>query len=128
MADDYSIQVGDTSIGATSVTNGVSVYNCFVDVVRSTKVNGPGGITPNTSTIVTNMPCAIKRKTGREKYLFNKQTHYLDAVLRCRVPAGVTILSTDRIVYSGDTYEIVDKPEDVNNLGILLIIRIKKVK
>jgi len=125
--DDYTITVGDSSIDVTYVTNSVAIYNCLVDVVRSTKVNGPGGITPNTSTIVTNMPCNIKWLSGKESIKFNKQAHTLDGILSCRVPVGVTIKNTDKIIYNGVNYEIVNV-EDVSNLGLLLNISIKKIK
>ena len=127
MANDYCIQVGSTKIATSSVANSVSVYNCTVDVIRVTKVNGALGISETPVTIVTSMLCIIQWKTGREKYLFNKETHYLDAVLRCDVPGGVTIKNTDKITYSGDSYEIVDVV-DVRNLGKVLKILLKKLK
>ena len=124
---DYHIQVNGTAISPTSVVNSVSVYNCRVDVVRITKVNGALGIAETPVTIVNSMPCTIQWKTGREKYLFKKETHFLDAVLRCDVPAGVTIVNTDKITYAGDSYELVDVTDE-HNLGKTLKILLKKVK
>jgi len=118
------IQAGETAIEATSVTNGVAIYNIVVDVIRMTKVTSGTGTTETPVTIVSNMLCSIKWKSGGEKILFNKETHYLDAVLRCR--KSVTILCSDKISYNGDTYEIVDL-YDYNNLGRLYVIAIKKI-
>jgi len=92
-----------------------------------TKVNGALGVSETPVTIVTSMPCTIQWKTGKEKYMFNKETHLLDAVLRCDVPAGVTIVNTDKITYGGASYEIVDVTDD-HNLGKTLKILLKKVK
>jgi len=122
----YRIQAGDTSIDATSVVNGVAIYNVVVNVVRNTKVNSSEGVALTPVIIVANMLCAIKWTSGKERMMFAKKTHFLDAVLRCRVPAGVTITTTDEIVYNGVTYEIVDVI-DWRNLGTLLVIGIRKV-
>lgn len=126
MADDYTIRVGDTAIEATSVVNSVAVYNVLVDVIRDTKVNSSEGIAVTPETLHASVPCHIKWKGG-EKLLFKKQSHYVDAILSCRKPAGVTITCTDRIFYNEKYYEIVDI-NDVNNLGRLLQIAIKRVK
>ncbi len=126
MANDYSIQVGGTKIGLTSVVNSVSVYNITVDVIRDTISVGSRGNTTTPTTIVNDMPCVIKWTSGKEKMLFAKKTHFLDAVLRCRVPSGVTITTSDVIVYNDVTYEIADVV-DFNNLGKLLVIGLRKV-
>ena len=123
----FQIQVGDTEIGVTSVVNSVSVYNIFCNVIRDTKVNSSEGLSLTPVTIVASMPCHIQWKGGREKVMFDKDTHYLDAVLHCRKPAGVTIVTTDRIYYNSEYYEIVDV-RDFRNLGVLLKITIRKVK
>ena len=127
MPNDYKISVGDTDIDTSSVINSVSAYNVYVNVVRDTKVNSSEGYTKTPVAIITNLLCDIKWKIGGEKILFNKSTHYLDAVLHCRKPAGVTIATTDRIYYNEEYYEIVDVT-DVNNLGVLLKISIRKIK
>lgn len=123
----YNIQVGDTEIGITSVTNAVDVYNITVDVIRDTRVSSSTGMKITPVVIVTSMPCYIKWLSGKEKKLFNKQTHILDAVLHCRIPAGVTIITSDRIYYNSEYYEIVDL-YDLNNLGKLLVTALRKVK
>ncbi len=123
----FQIQVGDTEIGVTSVVNSVSVYNILCNVVRDTKVNSSEGQSVTPVTIVTNLPGHIKWLSGRERILFNKQTHLLDGILHCRVPAGVTIVNTDRVLYNGDYYNIVDV-RDFRNLGVLLEIALRKVK
>lgn len=126
MANDYKIQIGDTEIDATYVVNTVKIYNITVDVIRNSYVAGARGNIPTPSTIVTSMPCTIKWTSGREKMLFAKKTHFLDAVLRCRIPAGVTISTTDTIDYNGVIYEIVDVV-NWRNLGKLLVIGLRKV-
>lgn len=122
---DYIIQVGDTEIAATSSTPGVAAYNLTCDVIRRTKTNTARGVTETTVAVVSAMPCGIKWLTGKELLKFNKETHVLDAVLSCRVPAGVVITVADRILCDGTTYEITNV-EDVNNLGTLLRIGIAK--
>ncbi|KKN57516.1 hypothetical protein LCGC14_0561330 [marine sediment metagenome] len=121
----YTIIVGDSEITATSSTPGVAVYNLTVDVVRAAKTVTSRGQTEVLTTVVTAMQGDIVWLKGKEALKFNKETHMLDGVLHCRVPAGVTIVESDRIVYNGDTYQIVDV-EDVRNLGVLLKITIKK--
>jgi len=126
MANDYKITIGDTELDMSSVTNSVSVYNVYVNVVRDTKVNSSTGIEIEPVNIVTNLHCHIEWLSGRERVLFNKQTHVLDAILHCRKIAGVTIKVTDKIYYNSKYYTIVDTV-DVNNLGVLLEIAIRKV-
>lgn len=123
----YSIQVGDTEIGVTSVVNSVSVYNIYCNVVRMTKVNSAMGIGETPITIVTSMPCHIKWLRGQENKLLKKETHLLSAILHCRKPAGVTIKTTDQIYYNSEYYRIVDVI-DFRNLGTLLEIKIEKIK
>lgn len=123
----YQIQVGDTTIDVTSVANGVAIYNVTVGVTRNAITVTSRGNTPTPTTIVNDLPCTIKWTSGKEKMLFNKKTHLLDAVLRCRVPVGVTIVETDIIEYNSEQYEIVDVV-DFNNLGTLLVIGLRKVE
>lgn len=126
MANDYTITAGGTSIELTRVVNSVGVYNITVDVIRNAITVGAMGNARTPTTIVANMPCMIRWTSGREKMLFNKQTHILDAVLRCRVPAGVTIVESDIVEYNSEQYEIVDVV-DFRNLGTLLVIGLRKV-
>ncbi|KKN40050.1 hypothetical protein LCGC14_0737130 [marine sediment metagenome] len=121
----YKLTIGGTEITATSSTPGVAVYNLTVNVVRATKTNTARGLTEALTTIVTNLPCEIIWLKGKEKIKFNKETHTLDGTLKCRVPAGVTIVESDRIVFNSETYRITNV-EDVNNLGTLLEIGIVK--
>ena len=127
MANDYQIQVGDTKIEASSVVNSMSIYNVLVNVIRDTKVSDRTGTSRVPVVIVNSMPCHIKWLKGKEKLLFNKKTHLLDAILKCRKPAGVVVATTDRIFYDPDYYEIVDVIDE-NNLGTLLEIAIRKIK
>ena len=102
------------------------MYNLVVNVIRMTRVNSSEGMSETPETIVNLMPCHIQWLSGREKLLFNKETHLLDAVLHCRYPVGVTILHSDKIIYNEETYEIADIV-NVNNLNALLRISIRKV-
>ena len=102
------------------------VYNLTVNVIRDDVVSDENGTSRTPVTLVNLMPCAIRWLSGKEKLLFNKDTHVLDGLLSCRVPVGVTIVQSDKIVYNEETYEIVDI-QNVNNLGVLLRIAIRKV-
>lgn len=121
------IHVGDLSIEPTHVANYVSMYNITVSIIRDTKVNSSEGMSKTPVVIAGPLRGYIKWMKGKEKLLLNKQTHLLDGTLYCRIPAGITIVETDRILYNSKYYEIVNV-EDVNNLGILYIISIKKIK
>lgn len=120
----FSIHVNSKTFTATSTYNRLKVYNCLVDVIRDTKTTGGMGTGKTPVTLYANMQCTIKWKSGGEKILFNKTTHYLDAILRCRM-AGIT--TKDRIVYKGKSYEIVDL-YDYNNLGRRLVIGLRKIE
>lgn len=122
----FKISVGSTVITATSTANALRVYNCLVDIVRVAKTNTASGLVEAPVTLVTLM-AHIKWRRGSEKVLAAKETHYLDATLHCRKPAGVTIETTDKVVYNGKTYEIVDV-YDLNNLGRLLVIELRKLE
>ncbi|HUS72616.1 MAG TPA: head-tail adaptor protein [Sedimentisphaerales bacterium] len=125
---DYRIQIGDTSIEATNVANSVDMYNLSCDIVRMTRTNTALGVSDTPPVvIVTAMPCDIKFLGGKESIKFNKETYCLDAVLRCRKPAGVTIVNTDKVDYNGEYYEITNIL-DINNLGVLLEITLRRVK
>jgi len=124
---DYKITVGETSIDVANVIQGVAIYNLTCNVVRMTKTNTALGLTEVPVVIVNSMLCAITWLSGKEAIKFNKETHTLDGILRCRVPAGVTIVTSDKIVYGGITYEITNV-RDKNNLGVLLEIGIKRIK
>ncbi len=120
----FTIQVNDTIITADGTTNALKVYNCLVNIIRATKANTALGTSESEVTLHTNLQCTIKWKRGRERILFNKTTHDLDAIMRCR---KVDITVNDRVVYQGKTYEIVDL-YDYNNLGRLLVIALRKLE
>ena len=121
------MQINDTTIALVAHDPSLRIYNVLVDVVRPVKISSPTGIVESTTVLVSNMSAAIKWKSSEEKILFDKESYFLDAVMSCRVPAGVIILSTDRIVHQGITYEIVAPPTNVNNLGTLLRIALRRV-
>lgn len=123
----YTIHAGDSEIDISYAEPSVAVYNLTVNVIRMTEVSDRDGTSQEPVTIVNLMPAHIQWLSGKEKILFNKETHILDAVLHCRKPVGVTILQSDKIIYNEETYEIVDIV-NVNNLNVLLRIAIRKVK
>lgn len=123
----FTIQVNDTVIDVAGTTSSIGVYNCFVNVVRIVRTNTAVGISEEPSNVVANMPCRIRFHAGRERMQFDKQTWYRDATLHCRIPAGVTITTKDRIDYKGDIFEIVDVV-DFRNLGKLLKIGLKRIE
>lgn len=123
----FTIHVNSTTIVASGGTNALQVYNVLVDVIRTAKMNTALGMSEAESTLISNLQCTIKWKRGGERVMFNKVTHLLDAVLRCRKPAVVTITTTEQIKYKGVYYEIVDL-YDYNNLGKLLVIALRKIK
>jgi len=124
---DYVLQSGDTPLEISSSVNGVAIYNITVDVIRVALTNTALGNTEVPATIVNDMPCSIKWRTGSKKMTFNKKTYYIDAILNCRVPTGITILTTDIIQYNGFGYQIAFI-NDVNNLGVLLQIALERIE
>lgn len=102
------------------------MYNLTVDIIRDTFSTDGEGTVKTPVILVSSLPSHIAWIKGRQRVMFNKDTHYLDAVVHCRMPEGVTVKVTDRVLYDGEYFEIVDT-EDVNNLGTLLRIAIRKV-
>jgi len=123
---DYVLQSGDSSFEVSSSASKVAIYNITVDVIRKALTNTALGTTEVPSVIVNDMPCSIKWRTGSKKMTFNKKTYHIDAVLNCRVPTGVTILTSDIIQYNGFDYNIAFL-NDVNNLGVLLQIALTRI-
>ena len=121
---DYRIQIGDTSIEATSVVNSVGVYNLSCDIVRVAKTRTSRGPNDTPSTIVSSMPCSIRWIRQGEKRLADKDTRYRDAVVHCRKPA-TTVLNSDKVYHNSEYFDIVGI-YDVNDLGVLLEISIKR--
>ena len=121
----YSIQVNETSLDVTYDTCSVSRYNLTCNVVRMTRTNSSLGTSDTPVTIVTCMPCSIDWKQGTESKKRSKDTAAIDGVLHCRKPVGVTILTSDLILY-GDKYYNIVFVNDVGNLGVLLEIGIKR--
>jgi len=120
----FIIRAGSTTFEVSSHTNALQVYNVTVNVIYVKKsISGTGHAEETEETRITNMPCTIQWKSGNEKILFNKETHYLDAVMRCR---KTDILVTDRIRYDGKDYDIVDL-FDFRNLNKLLVIALRRI-
>lgn len=113
------------TVQSSGAATAVAVYNITVDVVRVVKTNTARGLAEVPSNIVTNMPARIRWSRGKERLQFDKQTAYRDGTLHCRIPAGVTITTKDKISYNGNDYEIT-AVEDFRNLGRLLSIGIKR--
>lgn len=120
------MQINDTTIAITSHSPALQIYNVVVDVIRLTKVSTSTGIESSETVVVSNMPCEIRWKTGRERILFDKMSYFRDATLKCRVQ-GATISTNDIIRYAGLDYEIVSVI-DLRNLHKLLAIDIRRVQ
>lgn len=90
-----------------------------------TKNNTALGTAETPVVIVSSMPCSIEWKIGSEKISADKYTQYTYGILHCRKPTGVTVLGSDRILYSGKYYRITGV-EDIKNLGVLLNITIRR--
>lgn len=120
------MQINDTTIAITQHNPALQVYNAFVDVIRLVRVVTSSGTQKSETVIVSNMPCAIRWRSGKERILFNKTTYFRDATLRCRVQAE-TITTNDIIRHNGLDYEIVSAI-DVRNLHKLLVIDIRRVE
>ena len=123
----FTISVNSTTIKASSTSNALKVYNCLVNVVRVTRTAQALGNPESLETLVSNMPCRIRWTSGRERMLHDKTTHFLDGVLHCRKPAGITITNKERILYKTQYYEIIDV-QDFRNLGKLLVISLRKIE
>lgn len=121
-----NVRINDTTIEIDAHSPSLQIYNCIVDVVRPVRVTTSTGRQESDDTLASNWPCAIKWKSGTEKVLFNKDTYFLDAILISRVIPGVTVKQSDRVIFDGDTFEIVDV-RDVNNLHRRLRIALRRV-
>lgn len=123
----FTIHVNSTTIEASGTTNALAIHNCLVDVIRVTRTVQALGNPESLATLISNMPCHIKWTSGKERMLHDKTTHFLDATLHCRVQAGITITTKDRILYKTQYYEITDV-QDFRNLGRLLVIGLRKIE
>ena len=120
------MRINRTTIGVTAHSPALRIYNVVVDVIRIVKVITSTGEQVSEVVLAGSVPAGIKWKRGSEKVMFDKDTHWLDATLRCRAIAGVTVTDKDMIKFAGESYEIVDVV-DVRNLGRLLKIDIRKI-
>lgn len=120
------MQINDTTIAITQHNPALQIYNVFVNVIRLVRVVTSSGTQKSETVIVSNMPCEIRWRTGKERILFDKTTYFRDATLRCRVQAE-TITTKDVISYDGLKYEIVSVI-DLRNLHKLLVIDIRRVE
>ncbi len=121
------MRINGTTIAITAHNPSLQIYNVVVDVVRPVRVTTSTGISESTSTLISNLPCAIEWKNENERILFDKETYFLDAVLTCRNVAGVTVKTSDRVVYRSDVFEIVGVI-DIDNLGRRLRIALRRIK
>lgn len=100
-------------------------YNAKVNVLRIAKTSdNMGGWTEVENVLYNNLPCRINWTKGIEKIQFQKDTHYCDAKMFCRV---VDITVNDRISYSNKTYEIVDV-NDPDEKGKRLVVGLKLIE
>jgi len=99
-------------------------FNTKVDILRITKAPGAMGSTEVANVLHNNLPCRINWKRGREKIFFDKETHFSDAKLFCRV---VDITNKDRVRYSSKVYQIADSV-NVDEASRLLVLDLKLIE
>ncbi len=120
------MEINGTTIRISQHTPALQIYNVVVDVIRLVRVATSTGTEESEQIIVSSLAAHIRWRSGSEKVLFDKNTYFRDATLRCRQPV-VTVTTNDRIRYNGLDYEIVGIV-DVKNLGILLSMEIRRVQ
>jgi len=98
-------------------------YNAKCNILRIARTSdGMGGWDEALHVLHNNLPCRITWTKGMEKIQFQKDTHYSDANLYCRV---IDVTVKDRVVYDSKTYEIMDVANpDNKSRGIKLILRL----
>lgn len=98
-------------------------FNSLVNIERVSRASdNMGGWNEIWNVLHNNLPCRITWTKGMEKIQFQKDTHYSDANLFCRV---VDVTEKDRVVYDSKTYEIKDVSNpDNKGRGIKLILRL----
>ena len=88
--------------------------NAKVNVLRIARTSDSmGGWDEAENVLHNNLPCRIVWTKGIEKTQFQKDTHYGDAKMYCRI---IDVTVKDRIVYNSKTYEILDvsNPDNKN--------------
>lgn len=101
-----------------------NLFNTKVDIIRFTKASdGMGGGVEAEGVLHSNLPCRINWVRGSEKIFTSKDTWFRDAKLYCGI---IDITTKDRVLYSGDYYEIVNV-SNVDNANKYLIVEIKLV-
>lgn len=121
------MKINGTEINITATTSALNIYNVIVDVVRPVSEITSTGREEELETLAENWLCSIKWKSGKEKILFDKTSHLLDAELICRVIPGETVKRSDQIIHNDISYDIVDVI-DINNLGRRLKIVLRRVE
>jgi hypothetical protein len=93
-----------------------------VQVSRETVTNdGKGGTTTSTAS-TTLAHAAIWQAGSANKWLSDRITRASTHVLACE-PGAYTWTQNDRnVVYGGNTYKIIGRPDDVANQGELLVV------
>ena len=93
-------------------------FNAKVNILRIGKAPGAMGSVEVANVLHNNLPCRINWKRGKEKIFFNKESHFSDAKLFCRV---VDITNKDRVQYKGKVYQIADNvnPDECDRLLVL---------
>ena len=98
-------------------------YNAKVNILRIQRTSDSmGGWDEALHVLHNNLPCRIVWTKGIEKIQFQKDTHYSDANLFCRI---IDVTVKDRVVYDSKTYEIVDVSNpDNKSRGLTLNLRL----
>jgi len=99
-------------------------FNIKVDILRITKAPGAMGSAEVANVLHNNLPCRINWKQGREKMFFDKETHFRDAKLFCRM---IDITNKDRVRYNSKVYQIADNV-NVDEANRLLVLNLKLIE
>ena len=119
------MKINDTNIDITVHNPSFKIYNVLVDVVRIAHASTSTGLRTTEDVLISNMEAHIKWHSGKERLQFDKVTAFRDATLQCRMQS-VAITTKNRIRFKGEDFEIVSVV-DRNNLGLLLLIDIKRI-
>ena len=101
------------------------LYNVTVDVLRMTNTSDDmGGWTEVEVILHNDLKCRINWVRGSEKVMFDRDTWFRDAKMYCGV---VDILTKDRVLYNGNTYEVVNV-SNVDNMDRYMVVDLRLVE
>ena len=101
-------------------------FNSSVNIQRLTKEDdGVGNWTETWVTLVTNLPCCIQPRSGREWVSHEKRQSEVSHVMYC-LPLSTGIRPSDRVVRGSESYDILDG-RDVDYMNRFITIDLKQV-